>query len=115
MAVFAGNKCHKTGIFVPANGKVTVTFEVTVNNLEDGTKISCVIADIKSQEVVPWDTNLANEWGHNNDKNIIEFEVFNDAFYNTYNQSNHGANGWYNEWGGKRVVGATYLEENIIK
>lgn len=83
--------------------------------LEDGTKISCVIADIKSQEVVPWDTNLANEWGHNNDKNIIEFEVFNDAFYNTYNQSNHGANGWYNEWGDKRVVGATYLEENIIK
>ena len=49
--------------------------------LDDGTKIQCVIADIKSQEVVPWDTNPANEWGHNDGKNVIEFEVLGDKIW----------------------------------
>ncbi len=83
--------------------------------LEDGTKIPCIIADVKSQEVVAWDNNPANEWGHNNGQNVLEFEVSHRAFYDTYGQNNPGTNGWYDEWGGKRVVGATNLEENIIK
>lgn len=83
--------------------------------LDDGTKIPCIIADVKSQEVVAWDNNPANGWGHNNGQNVIEFEVSHNAFYDTYEQSNPGTNGWYDEWGGKRVVGATNLEENIIK
>lgn len=81
--------------------------------LDDGTKIPCVIADIKSQEVVPWDTNPANEWGHNDGKNIIEFEVLGETF-REYGD-NPGLNGWFDEWGGKRVVSATNLGENIIK
>lgn len=81
--------------------------------LDDGTKIPCVIADIKSQEVVPWDTNPANEWGHNDGKNVIEFEVLGETF-REYGD-NPGLNGWFNEWGGKRVVSATNLGENIIK
>ncbi len=81
--------------------------------LEDGTQIPCVIADIKSQEVVPWDTNPANEWGHNDGKNVIEFEVLGETF-REYGD-NPGLNGWFDEWGGKRVVSATNLGENIIK
>lgn len=81
--------------------------------LDDGTKIPCIVADIKSQEVVPWDTNPANEWGHNDGKNIIEFEVLGETFRDY--GDNPGLNGWFDEWGGKRVVSATNLGENIIK
>lgn len=81
--------------------------------LSDGTKIPCIIADIKSQEVVAWDNNPANAWGHNNGQNIIEFEVSKDAFMEY--GDNPGTNGWYENWGGKKVVGAINLGENIIK
>ncbi len=82
--------------------------------LDDGTKIPCIIADVKSQEVVAWDSNPANEWGHNNGQNIIEFEVSHVAFYNTYGGSNPGTNGWHMEWSGKRVSSATNLGESIL-
>ena len=81
--------------------------------LEDGTKIPCIIADIKSQEVVPWDTNPANEWGHKNGANILEFEVLGETF-REYGD-NPGLNGWFDEWGGQRVVSATNLGKNVIK
>ena len=71
--------------------------------LDDGTKIPAIIADIKNEN----DPN-ANEWGHNNGQNIIEFEVSHVAFYDQY-QSNPGTNGWKMEWSGKRVSSATNL------
>ena len=69
--------------------------------LEDGTKIPCIIADIKN----PYDPGC-NEWGHNNGQNVIEFEVAR-AYYNQY--GNPGNNGWFSEWGGKRVASASNL------
>ena len=69
--------------------------------LEDGTKIPCIIADIKN----PNDPGC-NEWGHNNGQNVIEFEVAR-AYYNQY--GNPGNNGWFSEWGGKRVASASNL------
>ena len=69
--------------------------------LSDGTKIPCIIADIKN----PNDPGC-NEWGHNNGQNVIEFEVAR-AYYNQY--GNPGNNGWFSEWGGKRVTSATNL------
>ena len=77
--------------------------------LDDGTKIPCIIADIKN----PGDAGY-NQWGHNNGQNVLEFEVSHVAFYNTYHQSNPGTNGWHMEWAGKRVSSATNLGENIL-
>lgn len=69
--------------------------------LDDGTKIPCIIADTKN----PNDAGC-NEWGHGNGKNVIEFEVSKE-YYNRY--GNPGNNGWFSEWGGKRVASATNL------
>ena len=69
--------------------------------LSDGTKIPCIIADIKN----PSDPGC-NEWGHSNGQNVIEFEVSRD-YYNKY--GNPGNNGWFSEWGGKRVASASNL------
>lgn len=69
--------------------------------LSDGTKIPCIIADIKN----PNDPGC-NKWGHNNGQNVIEFEVAR-SYYNQY--GNPGSNGWFSEWGGKRVTSATNL------
>ena len=77
--------------------------------LDDGTVIPSIIADIKSSGDAGY-----NKWGHNNGQNVLEFEVSHLAFYSTY-KSNPGTNGWYEEWGGKRVSGATNLGENIIE
>lgn len=77
--------------------------------LDDGTKIQAIIADIKNESDAG-----ANEWGHNNGKNVLEFEVSHVAFYSTYNGSNPGTNGWHMEWSGKRVSSATNLGENIL-
>lgn len=77
--------------------------------LDDGTKIPAIIADIKNES-----DPSANEWGHNNGQNVLEFEVSHVAFYSTYNRHNPGTNGWHMEWAGKRVSSATNLGENII-
>ena len=77
--------------------------------LDDGTKIPAIIADIKNES-----DSGANEWGHNNGQNVLEFEVSHLAFYSTYNRHNPGTNGWHMEWAGKRVSSATNLGENII-
>ena len=77
--------------------------------LDDGTVIPSIIADIKSSGDAGY-----NKWGHNNGQNVLEFEVSHLAFYSIY-KSNPGTNGWYEEWGGKRVSGATNLGENIIE
>ena len=79
--------------------------------LDDGTKIPAIIADIKSQEVVPWDPNPANEWGHNNGQVVLEFEV--DGQY-YYSYGNPGSDKWRPEWAGKRVASATNLGESIL-
>ena len=82
--------------------------------LEDGTRIPCIIADSKSQTVEDWDSNPANQWGHNDGQNVLEFEVSHVAFYQTYAGSNPGTNGWHMEWADKRVSSATNLGENIL-
>ena len=81
--------------------------------LEDGTKIPCIIADLKSQEVVAWDQNPANKWGHKNGQSILEFEASRDTF-NKYGD-NPGTNGWFDNWGNKKVIGAINLHDNILK
>ena len=75
--------------------------------LDDGTRIPCIIADAK--RVTP-DEN-SNEWGHNQGKNVLEFEVSRD-YYNKY--GNPGNANWFPEWGGKRVSSATNLGENVL-
>lgn len=77
--------------------------------LDDGTKIPAIIADIKNES-----DSGANEWGHNNGQNVLEFEVSHVAFYSTYNGSNPGTNGWHMEWSGKRVSSATNLGESVL-
>ena len=77
--------------------------------LDDGTKIPAIIADIKNEN-----DSGANEWGHNNGQNVIEFEVSHVAFYSTYGGSNPGTNGWHMEWAGKRVSSATNLGESVL-
>ena len=77
--------------------------------LDDGTKIPAIIADIKNEG-----DSGANEWGHNNGQNVLEFEVSHVAFYSTYNGSNPGTNGWHMEWSGKRVSSATNLGESVL-
>ena len=77
--------------------------------LADGTKIPCIIADIKNQNDAG-----CNEWGHDNGQRVLEFEVSHVAFYQTYQSSNPGTNGWHMEWSGKRVTSATNLGENIL-
>ncbi len=77
--------------------------------LDDGTKIPAIIADIKNEN-----DSGANEWGHNNGQNVIEFEVSHVAFYSTYGGSNPGTNGWHMEWSGKRVSSATNLGESVL-
>ena len=77
--------------------------------LDDGTKIPAIIADIKNES-----DSGANEWGHNNGQNVLEFEVSHVAFYDTYNGSNPGTNGWHMEWSGKRVSSATNLGESVL-
>lgn len=72
--------------------------------LDDGTKIPCIIADEKSQEVTPWDHDPANKWGHNDGQCVIEFEV-QYSWYRRYGNPGNGA--WKGEWGGKRVASAT--------
>lgn len=69
--------------------------------LEDGTKIPCIIADIKN----PNDAGF-NQWGHNNGQNVIEFEV-SRAYFRQY--GNPGNSNWFPEWAGKRVASATNL------
>ena len=76
--------------------------------LDDGTKIPAIIADIKNES-----DSGANEWGHNNGQNVLEFEVSHVAFYQTYG-SNPGTNGWHMEWAGKRVSSATNLGQSIL-
>ena len=49
-----------------------------------GYKMFAVIADEKSQEYVAWDHNPANMYGHNEGKNVVEFEV-DPSFYTKYN------------------------------
>lgn len=77
--------------------------------LSDGTKIPCIIADEKSQQVEAWDSDPANMWGHNDGQCVLEFEVSHDAFYNEHGRTNPGTSGWYSEWGGKRVTKADKL------
>ena len=74
--------------------------------LEDGTKIPCIIADIKN----PNDPGC-NEWGHENGQTIVEFEV-SRAYYKQY--GNPGNSNWFPEWAGKRVSSASNLGENVL-
>ena len=76
--------------------------------LDDGTKIPCIIADIKNENDAG-----ANEWGHNNGQSVLEFEVSHVAFYEIYG-CNPGTGGWHMEWSGKRVSSASNLGQNIL-
>ena len=68
--------------------------------LDDGTRIPCILADVKSSGDSNW-----NKWGHDN--NVLEFEVDIKHYLRT---GNPGTNGWYeDEWGGKRVASWTNL------
>ena len=91
----------------------TSTFGTTGDNvdfyLENGTVIHTIVFDEKSQEVVPWDDDPANKWGHDDGANIIEFQVSSNAFRNQYGGYNPGNNGWHMEWAGSRVASATNL------
>ena len=49
-----------------------------------GYTMYAVIADEKSQTYVAWDSNPANMYGHNNGKNVVEFEV-DPTYYVKYN------------------------------
>jgi len=69
--------------------------------LDDGTKIPCIIADIKSSGDAGY-----NEWGHNNGQNVLEFEV-SRAYFKQY--GNPGSGQWFPEWSGKRVSSAKNL------
>ena len=75
--------------------------------LEDGTKIPCIIADIKN----PNDPGY-NEWGHKNGQQIVEFEASRETFMKY--GDNPGNNGWFPEWAGKRVSSASNLGENVL-
>lgn len=74
--------------------------------LDDGTKIPCVMADSKNQSDAG-----CNKWGHNNGKNVLEFEVSLD-YYRTY--GNPGGATWKSEWRGRRVSSATNLGTSVI-
>lgn len=66
--------------------------------LDDGTKIPCIIADIKSSG----DSGY-NKWGHSSGQNVIEFEVSRAYMYGEAGGVNPGNGSWFPEWGGKRV------------
>lgn len=66
--------------------------------LDDGTKIPCIIADIKAA------IHTNNKWGHSGGQNIIEFEVSRAYMYNEAGGVNPGNGNWFPEWGGKRVT-----------
>ena len=75
--------------------------------LEDGTKIETIMFDAKAQEVVAWDPNPANKWGHHDGQQIIEFEI-------THSPNGSGDVGSWMGWSGKRVASAVNLGQNII-
>ena len=68
--------------------------------LENGTVIPCIVADTKNMS-----DSGCNKWGHNNGKNIIEFEVSKDYFYQA--GCNPGSGSWHPELGGSRVSSAS--------
>lgn len=80
---------------------------------DDGTKIPTIMMDEKSQQVVAWDPNPANKWGHDNGANILEFEVA-SSYYRKYGNPGNGYNNWYKEWSNKRVASATNLGKGSV-
>lgn len=61
---------------------------------EDGMGMPCIVADEKAQEYCAWDHNPANEWGHYDGRNIVEFEVDKDYFFK---YGNPGSDKWHPE------------------
>ena len=80
---------------------------------DDGTKIPTIMMDEKSQQVVAWDPNPANKWGHDNGANILEFEVA-SSYYRKYGNPGNGYNNWYKEWSNKRVASAANLGKDGV-
>lgn len=79
--------------------------------LEDGTVIPCIIGDSKGNPNNCADDSVykVNEWGHENGKNVIEFIVDKNSWYNPENsiiKDNPGTSSNHPEWS-QRVVSAT--------
>lgn len=108
------NSGHWTNGFATINGYYLIACtpkfgrvgDIVNFRLSDGRVLPCIIADEKNTS-----DPGCNEWGHDNGRSIIEFEV-KSSWYKSY--GNPGSRSWMPEWRGLYVEEAQNTGRNIL-